>query len=633
MYMVCLLFGGCVCLTSDAVLYQPTEIKYEIMNLQIKKKLLALVVSLAMAITGFCQTTLIKQSIKNKSHTKADTPVLHNDQSLFGGLFYFGLPFERNLGIRFINNGKAKSEIYEGLRWNQASLSNSIRSIIIDGDCDVEFCCLDINEKNAGDYRYCVVKNNNEGLALWIKPSVFIYSRDRKFKYAYLGRFNYAQHQVLKVEIYNVKNNFLKDVMLTGWRKLEPAKIRGFFQFTSSESRSPGGVQDWVEMDRLGKTKEKYVKPLNGMQTIFERPYKDFIETTSLKDIKFRITDSLQNLHFFIDDDWPVLYNYTVILKREVNGQTENISLGETNSLSGTESNYELDNFDLNKRFWNNPGKYKLIFIPKIIKLGDQPLQKVPDLSTSIGFTVLPSKDESVRVSVKILIFLAAVIIFIVIIIFVYYIRQKVLLAKETQNRKTATLQLQSIRSQLNPHFIFNALAGIQNLINKNEVENANKYLTRFARLTRNVLDDGQKELTSIEHEIDLLTDYLQMEQMRFGFNFNINIDNNDIDQQIEIPAMLLQPFVENAVKHGVSFLKDKGVITINIIKKDNNLILTVQDNGKGFSEDHPGGMGFKLCEDRVKLLNSIYKNTVILLYKKSDSNGTLITIELNNWL
>ncbi len=227
----------------------------------------------------------------------------------------------------------------------------------------------------------------------------------------------------------------------------------------------------------------------------------------------------------------------------------------------------------------------------------------------------------------------ALVIISITTIVFVYYrIRQRALLAQEMQNRKTATLQLQSIRAQLNPHFIFNALAGIQNLMNRNEVENANKYLARFARLTRNILDDGQKELITIEHEIDLLTDYLQMEQMRFGFNFSINVDQ-DIDRQIEIPAMLLQPFAENAVKHGVSALKNKGEIIIGIFKKDNNLRLIVQDNGKGFSDSKPAGMGIRLCEDRIKLLNSIYKNTAILLVKSSGKDGTLITIELNNWL
>jgi LytS/YehU family sensor histidine kinase len=168
--------------------------------------------------------------------------------------------------------------------------------------------------------------------------------------------------------------------------------------------------------------------------------------------------------------------------------------------------------------------------------------------------------------------------------------------------------------------------------MNKNEVENANKYLARFARLTRNILDEGQKELTTIDHETAMLTDYLQMEQMRFGFKFSIDIEH-DIDRQIEIPAMLLQPFIENAVKHGVSNLKNEGVITVGIIKKGDDIVLSVQDNGKGFSVKQPDGMGIKLCEERIKLLNSIYKNTGILLHINPDSKGTLITIELKNWL
>jgi sensor histidine kinase YesM len=96
---------------------------------------------------------------------------------------------------------------------------------------------------------------------------------------------------------------------------------------------------------------------------------------------------------------------------------------------------------------------------------------------------------------------------------------------------------------------------------------------------------------------------------------------------------MLLQPFVENAVKHGVSTLKDKGLITVTIAKKDNGLVLSVRDNGNGFNGKTDEGKGIKLCEDRIKLINSIYKNTAILLHKNSDNNGALITIELKNWL
>ncbi|MBE9663317.1 histidine kinase [Mucilaginibacter myungsuensis] len=209
---------------------------------------------------------------------------------------------------------------------------------------------------------------------------------------------------------------------------------------------------------------------------------------------------------------------------------------------------------------------------------------------------------------------------------------QKRKLAAEAKDKQVAMLQLASVRSQLNPHFIFNALAGIQNLMNKNEVENANKYLSRFARLTRNILDDGNKELTSIEKETALLTDYLQMEQTRFGFSFSIDVDAN-VDQLTEIPAMLLQPFAENAVKHGVSALKDKGIIKISITKQGPDLLLTVQDNGSGFANDQADGMGFKLCRERIALLNTIYKKSSILLKQTSGNAGTLISIELRGWV
>jgi len=214
-----------------------------------------------------------------------------------------------------------------------------------------------------------------------------------------------------------------------------------------------------------------------------------------------------------------------------------------------------------------------------------------------------------------------------------YRDQQKRKLAKEAQNKQIATLQLQAVRSQLNPHFIFNALAGIQNLMNKNEVEKANNYLSRFARLTRNILDDGNKELTTIEQEITLLNDYLQMEQMRFGFEFSIEVNNAAIDLQIEIPAMLLQPFVENAVKHGISSLKSEGMVTVSITRQNNDLSLIVHDNGIGFNEAKTTGMGIRLCRERIALLNSIYKNTTILLHTNSGGEGTLVTIELKNWL
>jgi len=205
-------------------------------------------------------------------------------------------------------------------------------------------------------------------------------------------------------------------------------------------------------------------------------------------------------------------------------------------------------------------------------------------------------------------------------------------LVQQYKEKEIAQLQLGSIRSQLNPHFMFNALSGIQNLMNKNEIDNANKYLSKFARLTRNVLND--KELISLSQEKALLDDYLQMEQLRFGFKYEINgSENLDLDN-IEIPSMLLQPFVENAVKHGISQKTTDGKIIITFTKQANDLLLVVKDNGKGFdTEMKSTGLGLQLSEQRIALLNSVYKENRFTLVKHSSGNGTEISLTLTDWL
>jgi two-component system LytT family sensor kinase len=178
---------------------------------------------------------------------------------------------------------------------------------------------------------------------------------------------------------------------------------------------------------------------------------------------------------------------------------------------------------------------------------------------------------------------------------------------------------------------MFNALAAIQNLMNKHDVEGANKYLAKFARLTRSVLDDSNADMISISSEIALLEDYLQMEQLRFGFKYDIYVDEEIDKANIEIPAMLLQPFIENAVKHGVSKLKNDGLISISFTKEGNKLILKVTDNGKGFDVQQANGKGIMFSKSRINLFNSINKFVKVELKISTDANGTLIIIELLN--
>lgn len=168
--------------------------------------------------------------------------------------------------------------------------------------------------------------------------------------------------------------------------------------------------------------------------------------------------------------------------------------------------------------------------------------------------------------------------------------------------------------------------------MNKNEIDNANKYLSKFARLTRNVLDG--KELISLAQEKTLLDDYLQMEQLRFGFQYEINHSEALDLENIEIPSMLLQPFVENAVKHGISQKATDGKIIITFSKQANDLVLTVTDNGNGFdTEKKNNGLGLLLSESRIALLNSIYKENCFTLAIQSATNGTKVSLTLSDWL
>jgi len=210
-------------------------------------------------------------------------------------------------------------------------------------------------------------------------------------------------------------------------------------------------------------------------------------------------------------------------------------------------------------------------------------------------------------------------------------------LEKALQVQESTALKLRSIRSQLNPHFMFNALTSIQNLMNKNDILAANHYLAMFADLTRRVLNTGDQELISLEDELKILEDYLQMEQLRFGFRYQIVADENINIANTQIPAMVLQPFVENAVKHGVATLQDSGLINIRISKQNNDLILLVTDNGQSFDktavQTKPGSFGLKLSEERVALLTQVHPDQPVQLVIDTKETGTTITITLANLL
>ena len=275
---------------------------------------------------------------------------------------------------------------------------------------------------------------------------------------------------------------------------------------------------------------------------------------------------------------------------------------------------------------FRNPGDYEILFQTYAKPYKGYEVQKPVSV---LKFTVLPK--PLVFSTYHFLLFAFALIIFALVVILVIRRANKKKQLTLSLKAESAKNELNTVRSQLNPHFVFNALSGIQNLMNNNQVEYANNYLSKFANLTRQILDD--RELITIEDEVKLLQDYLGMEQLRFQFTVKFNVGQAEDFKYTEIPTMLLQPFVENAVKHGVAHLKGEGEIVIDIKKQLQDIVLSVSDNGKGFKRSTiDKGLGLKLSEKRIALLNENYKTCPIKLEIIS-SSGTMVRITLTNWL
>lgn len=155
---------------------------------------------------------------------------------------------------------------------------------------------------------------------------------------------------------------------------------------------------------------------------------------------------------------------------------------------------------------------------------------------------------------------------------------------KILMEKKIANLQLENFRSQMNPHFIFNALNSIQDYIISNEKELASSYLVKFSRLIRMYLEYSQQNKITLAEEIQALELYLQLEKVRFEdeLNYQINIDNNLNKQQIKVPSLFIQPYVENALKHGLLHKKGDRNLTISFQKEHEKLLITIEDNGVG---------------------------------------------------
>ncbi|MEO1626518.1 MAG: histidine kinase [Bacteroidota bacterium] len=222
--------------------------------------------------------------------------------------------------------------------------------------------------------------------------------------------------------------------------------------------------------------------------------------------------------------------------------------------------------------------------------------------------------------------------------------KQRILFKQLEQEKALISANLESLRSQMNPHFIFNALTAIQEYIMMNEKILASEYLVKFSRLIRMYLEHSQEDMIPIAREIEALRLYLALEKERFENSIDIQLD---IDPQLDltahtIPSLLIQPYVENAIKHGLLHRLDKRSLLIQFTKREDAILCTVRDNGVGRKRAmeiqrsrNPKHVSFATSANQVRLslINQNSEPPIVVdvqdLYEQGNAAGTQVNITI----
>lgn len=211
----------------------------------------------------------------------------------------------------------------------------------------------------------------------------------------------------------------------------------------------------------------------------------------------------------------------------------------------------------------------------------------------------------------------------------------------QSSKRANQLLALKSLRSQMNPHFIFNALNSVNHFIAQQDERTANRFLSDFSLLMRLVLENSQEDFITLQKEQEILTLYMKLEHYRFRdkFDYEISIDENINPETFLLPPMLIQPYLENAVWHGLRYRDSKGLLTLSIKLENDNIIVRVVDNGIGRkrsaelkteNQKKHRSTGLKNIRERLTILNQVYHTHYEVLVSDGDAGeGTVVEVTI----
>lgn len=227
--------------------------------------------------------------------------------------------------------------------------------------------------------------------------------------------------------------------------------------------------------------------------------------------------------------------------------------------------------------------------------------------------------------------------------ILIFFLIVSVIVYRNTQAKKRAhqLLYLKSLRAQMNPHFIFNSLNSVNNYISKSNERAANKYLAKFSRLMRQVLEHSQVEFISLGNEIEILQLYIELEHERFKdkFNYTFDVDNSINQEEYSIPPMLVQPFIENAIWHGLRYKQTPGLLNIKFSNAEDHIAISISDNGIGRAKSKElkttnqkkhNSSGMRNVENRMEMIQAVFKAKIACkIIDLPDDSGTEVQLKL----
>jgi hypothetical protein len=304
---------------------------------------------------------------------------------------------------------------------------------------------------------------------------------------------------------------------------------------------------------------------------------------------------------------------------------------------------YKLEGFD---KSWS-PVRQETFVTYSNLPPGDYTFMVLSSNNDGVWNTVPATYSFSVRTPFWITWwFITACTVFLLLTLYLLY-RWRIAQVQHTADlqRRILESEQKALRTQMNPHFIFNSLNSIQHFITDKDVKSANRYLSKFSKLMRMILDNSRKPVISLAEELESLRLYLDIESLRFEnkFEYHIGLEGVVDPYTIDIPPMLLQPYIENAIWHGLSYKKDLGYIDISFEIEGNFLICSIEDNGIGRKRsqelkiEHPAhrnSAGMSITSERLQSIGELKGSqgdveVTDLVNAEGEGVGTLVKIRI----